>query len=545
MIRTPLLLSALAAFGTEALAQQALTTVRVASGLNRPVTCCAAPGDNERLYVVEQKTADIKIIKNGVVQGTPFLDLTGLVRIAMNERGLLGIAFHPDYANNSLFYVNYTREPDGATVVVQYTAIDGDSADPSSAVMVLGPIPQPQSNHNGGHLAFGPDGKLYVGLGDGGNFNDQGTGHASTGNAQSGQTLLGKMLRLDVDIPAPHIPPDNPFVGDGDGILDEIWAFGLRNPWRYSFDSLTGDLYIADVGQDSREEVSLAPAGSGAGVNYGWRCMEGFGCSGLSGCTCNDSGLVLPIHQYNHSGGNCSITGGYVYRGCAIPDLRGHYFFADFCTGNIWSFRWSGTAVGGLTNRTAELLPPVGSIDTVASFGVDNDGEIYLCDFGPNFGANGEGEIYKIMPASNTGGLTYCTGKTNSLGCVPFLTASGYASATSPAPFHLTGNNLIPDQSGFFLYSVSGRNNLSFHGGTLCVKSPLIRWLQPVTPTTTGTPPCSGVLHRDFNTRIQSGVDPALSVGAQVNAQLRVRDPLDPAGFGDSLTDGVEFIICN
>ncbi len=523
-------------------AQQPLTTVRIASGLTRPVTCTQPDGELERLYVVEQNAARIRIVRNGVLQATPFLNVPG-VQAGGNEQGLLGLAFHPDYQNNGKFYVNYTgTSGSGDTFVVEFTATSPDVGDPATATTLIS-YDQPQTNHNGGGIAFGPDGKLYIGSGDGGNFNDQGTGHVTGGNAQSGANLLGKMLRLDVDIAFPHIPADNPFVLDT-SVRDEIWSLGLRNPWRFSFDRETGDLYIGDVGQDAREEVTFEAAGAG-GQNHGWRCMEGFNCTGLSGCTCNDMALTLPIHDYGHNLG-CSITGGHVYRGCDIPDLRGTYFFGDFCSGRIWSFEYevaTGT-VQDFTVRTVELAPGGGmAIDTIASFGEDYNGEMYICDFGPSFGAPGQGEVYKIVPASGGAGVTYCTGKFNSLFCVPFVTTSGSASATSTVPYVITGNDILQDEFGYLLYSHSGRSNLNFHGGKLCVKAPIVRLLPPKSSGSSGTGFCPGVLNTNFNKRIQSGVDPSLTAGAKVNAQYIYRDPGD--AFNDGLTDGVEFLICN
>ncbi len=547
MIRTPHLALAAALTGVLAAtapAQQALTTVRVASGLYRPVTATSPPGEYERIYIVEQNSARILVMNNGVINPTPFLSVSG-VQGGGNEQGLLGLAFHPDYQNNGKFYVNYTGTlGSGDTFVVEYTAASPDVANPTPGPTII-TFNQPQSNHNGGHLAFGPDGKLYIGTGDGGASNDQGTGHVAGGNAQFGGNLLGKMLRLDVDIAAPYIPADNPFILDGT-VRDEIWSLGLRNPWRYSFDRETGDLYIADVGQNQREEVNFEPAGAG-GRNYGWRCMEGFNCTGLSGCTCG-IGLTDPIIDYSHGLG-CSISGGYVYRGCAIPTLLGTYFYADFCSGRIWSLEYDSTSgtVMNATDRTAELAPGGGlAINTVSGFGEDGNGEIYILDFGPSFGAPGQGEIYKIVPGDGQdAGAFYCAGKTTSQGCVPFLTAQGVPSVTSTVPFRVTSNDLVLGEAGFYIYGINGRSNLNFHGGKLCVKSPFQRLLPAKLATDAMTPPCSGRILTNFNNRIQNGSDPLLTAGQRVYMQLRQRDPSEPAGFGDNLTDGIDFIICN
>jgi glucose/arabinose dehydrogenase len=370
-----------------------LTSVRVASGLSRPVDLKAAPGTTNRLYVCEQHTGRVKILNaaTGVTEST-FLDIDGIA--TGNEQGLLGIAFHPDFANNGQFFVNLTIST-GTTHIRRYTAL-GDpttslTANLASAFTIM-TYAQPFTNHNGGWIEFGPDGYLYIAAGDGGSANDP-------GNRAQDITLqrLGKILRIDVDSDAfpadPNenwaAPVDNPFVGvTGD---DEIWHYGLRNPWRCSFDSATGDLYIGDVGQGAREEISFQPAGMG-GLNYGWRCMEGIACTGLTGCTCNDPALELPIHDYTHAAGACSVTGGYVYRGCNMPAMHGVYFFADFCNSQIWSFRYDGVSVTEFTNRTAELTPDIGVIGSISSFGTDALGEIYICDLG--------GEVFKILPES-------------------------------------------------------------------------------------------------------------------------------------------------
>ncbi|MEW6073570.1 MAG: PQQ-dependent sugar dehydrogenase [Planctomycetota bacterium] len=268
-----------------------LTTVRVASGLARPLFPGSPPGDYRRLFLVEQRTGWIRIIRDGALLPAPFLDIGSLVIDSGNERGLLGLTFHPDYASNGLFYVNYSRN--GDTVIARNrVSADPDVADPTSGT-ILQTIDQRYSNHNGGMLAFGSDGYLYVGMGDGGSANDP------QGNGQDLSALLGKILRVDVDDPSGWgIPATNPFV-DVPAARGEIWAFGARNPWRFGFDRETGDLYIADVGQDLREEVDFQPATSAGGENYGWRCMEANRCTGLSGCTCIDTALTPPIHEYD------------------------------------------------------------------------------------------------------------------------------------------------------------------------------------------------------------------------------------------------------
>jgi glucose/arabinose dehydrogenase len=346
--------------------------------------------DYRRLFVV-QLNGQIRLLRNGVLLSTPFLNLgpAGANKITSGgERGLLGLAFHPSYGINGRFYVCYTNLQ-GNPVIERYTVSSNpDVANQSSGTMVLGPISHPQSNHNGGCLQFGPDGKLYLGMGDGGGSNDSGPGHAVGGNAQSGGTLLGKMIRLDVDKPFPHIPNDNPYIGDPQ-VMDEIWAFGVRNPWRFSFDRFSGDLWIGDVGQNAREEINFAPAGAKP-LNYGWRCMEGTFCTGLSGCTCNAPNLVMPVYDYAHGSGCASVTGGYVYRGQDISGLWGTYFFADYCKRQVWSFKYENGQVTNFVERTAQLVNTGGTLSSISSFGEDARGELYLTD-------SSGGRVYRIV----------------------------------------------------------------------------------------------------------------------------------------------------
>src|SRR5262245_52638593 len=313
-----LLLLAVLAFGTPARA--ALTTVRVASGLSGPVFVTSPPGDTHRLFIVEFNTGKIKIMKDGTVLGTDFLDIGSLVTDNTNF-GLLGLAFHPNYGNNGRFYVQYVDNSFRPTVARDTVSGNPDIANAGSAQIVieLSAI----TDHQGGTIASGRDGYLYIGFGDGGEGDPN-------NNEQNDGDLHGKMLRLDVDSGSPYaIPPTNPFVGPGNP-LDEIWSKGFRNPFRFSFDRQTGDMYIGDVGQAAQEEIDFAPAGS-SGQNYGWRLMEGTACfNPPSGC--NPGGLTAPIHTYPHSGSFCtgSVTGGTMYRGAAMPSLQGTYFFADF-----------------------------------------------------------------------------------------------------------------------------------------------------------------------------------------------------------------------
>jgi len=359
-----LLVPAVAVLAACAAQAQAVRLTTVASGFDQALFVTQAPGDATRLFVVEQ-TGRIRIVKNGTVLAQPFLDLSGSVSCC-GERGLLGLAFHPDYARNGRFFVDYTNRA-GDTRVAEYrVSSDPDQARPTGRVL-LG-VRQPFSNHNGGMLAFGPDGKLYIGLGDGGSGGDP------FRNGQSPRTMLGKILRIDVDRRTgsrPYgIPPDNPFAGRK-GVLPEIYILGVRNPWRFSFDRRTGDLWIGDVGQSTTEEVDVLTPARARGANLGWNRFEGRGR--FSGTPLSIGHLVQPVAQYSHASG-CSVTGGYVYRGTAVPALAGRYLYGDFCSGRIWSIR-AGRRPGGVREITGALGGPRQGI---TSFGQDNAGEVYL-----------------------------------------------------------------------------------------------------------------------------------------------------------------------
>jgi glucose/arabinose dehydrogenase len=353
--------------------QPALRLVEVASGLQSPVHL-TAPASDARLFIVEQP-GRIRIVENGQLLPTPFLDIAAKVSSG-GERGLLSVAFHPGYAQNGQFYVNYTDKA-GDTRIERYrVSANRNLADPASASLVLH-VRQPYSNHNGGMVAFGPDGMLYVGMGDGGGGGDP---------EEAGQDplqLLGKLLRIDVDAAQPYgMPAGNPYAGQSGG-RGEIWAMGMRNPWRFSFDHTAKLLYVADVGQNRLEEVNVVPAGQ-AGVNYGWDVMEASDCF-EPGSGCPRAGLTLPVLEYTHDDG-CSITGGFVYRGQAIPGLRGHYLYADYCQGWVRSFRY---ADGQAVDKRSYPLPGVGNI---SSFGEDSQRELYVISH--------RGTVHRIAPAT-------------------------------------------------------------------------------------------------------------------------------------------------
>src|SRR5438552_4464552 len=344
-------------------APPAVTLRLVASGLTLPVEIAHAGDASGRLFVVEQGGA-IKIIKDGAVLATPFLNITAQV-LSGGERGLLGLAFHPQFRANGKFYVYYTRQADGTIVVSEYlrSAANADVADPATERQLF-TVTHPLSNHNGGHMVFGPDGYLYIGIGDGGGGGD------TDNNAQNLGVRLGKLLRIDVNAASGFaVPPSNPFVGQA-GALPEIWAYGLRNPWKFNFDRASGDLLIADVGQNAWEEVDFEPAGDPGGRNYGWRITEGNHCfNPPSGC--NLAGITLPIIEYGHnfSSGGFAIIGGYVYRGRKSRALRGLYLYGD----NVSNHMWAAAAAENWT--PSPLINGPGSIST---FGEDEAGELYV-----------------------------------------------------------------------------------------------------------------------------------------------------------------------
>jgi glucose/arabinose dehydrogenase len=330
--------------------------------LQRPVNLQA--DGSGRLFVIE-KPGRIRIIENNQLLETPFLVITDRVGSNCNEQGLLGLAFHPRYQENGRFFVNYTDTSGGDTVIARFqVSSDPNVADPNSEVQLLG-IDQPFPNHNGGVLAFGPDGYLYAGLGDGGSQGDP------NGNAQNTSVLLGKILRIDVDSAEPYaIPSDNPFG-------NEVWAYGFRNPWRFSFDRTTGDLYIGDVGQNQWEEIDFLPAGSPGGANFGWDHREGAHDYEGGG----PEGMIDPVAEYSHPEGGCSVTGSYVYRG-SMPEWQGIYLYGDYCTGMIWGL----IQVDG--GWQTQLLFDVDA--TITSFGQDEQGEIYMI--------SDNGGIFRLAP---------------------------------------------------------------------------------------------------------------------------------------------------
>jgi glucose/arabinose dehydrogenase len=358
----------------------ALRSELVVSGLSRPLFVTAPPGDVSRLFILEQD-GRVRVFKDGALLSRPFLDLGSQTRSPGSgggwEEGLLGMAFHPRYAENRLFYVYHTDSTGNHNLIVRYRTNPADpgAADPSSRRVIVTLNHPRHANHNGGMLAFAPDdGHLYAGTGDGGSMCDPGD------NSQNPDSLLGKLLRINVDV---------------DPVKVEVWALGLRNPWRFAFDQANSDLYIGDVGQGDWEEVDYYPAPRAKGANFGWDLYEGAHCPNPS-CSgrkrCDSIRAAAPVLEYSHKGNACSITGGVVYRGCRMPDLRGTYFYADFCSEFIRSFRIQGGVAVDQKDRTQELSPGGKlRIEAITSFGEDARGEIYVVDQ--------EGEIFRIVPA--------------------------------------------------------------------------------------------------------------------------------------------------
>ncbi|MCO5246329.1 MAG: PQQ-dependent sugar dehydrogenase [Anaerolineae bacterium] len=342
----------------------------VADGLKQPVLATHAGDGSGRLFIVEKGGTILALAEDGA-QPQPFLDITDRVGSSSSEQGLLGLAFDPDFAANGRFFVYYT-DRNGDTVIARFQASDDRATgDPGSEVVLL-TQDQPAGNHNGGMLAFGPDGYLYAGLGDGGGAGDR------YDNGQNLGTILGTIIRLDVSGDQAVVPVDNPLVSQ-DSARPEIWAYGLRNPWRFSFDRATGDLWIADVGQNQWEEINFQPAGDPGGENYGWPITEGTHCYGSD--TCDTAGLTMPVAEYEHGPG-CSVSGGYVYRGAQQPAMQGIYFYGDYCSGQIW-----GLAAGADGQwQDAQLLD---SDAQISAFGETESGELLVVDYG--------GTIYRLV----------------------------------------------------------------------------------------------------------------------------------------------------
>ena len=515
MIRKTLALGLSALFCSNALAPEAsaqLESIQVATGLSSPVGVFSVPNDPlNRLFVIQQG-GRIRIVENGTILGTDFLNIDPLTS-GGGEAGLLGMAFHPDYDTNGKFYVSYTNLS-GNSMLVQYTvSANPNVADAGSAVTIYGPVSQPFSNHNGGCIQFGADGMLYYGLGDGGSGGDPGN------RAQNINNQLGKMLRFDVDIASPYIPASNPFVGVAG--LDEIWAYGLRNPWRFSFDRTTGDLWIGDVGQNAWEEIDFQPASSTGGENYGWKILEGTHCySPSSGCS--SAGTVLPVHEYGHSGGSCSVTGGYIARGPLLPSYQGRYFFADYCAGQLKSIDPGNPAIS--TNHASD----VSISGAITSFGEDANGDLLV--------VTSSGRVYRVQEECSASIATYCTTSPNSAGSGAIISSTGSGSITDNN-FGIAAAGLPPNQPGIFFYG-NLQTSSPFGQGTLCVSGTggVIRIKPSLVASFLGT----ANRNLDFTLPPFDAGAGMITAGSTWNFQYWYRDP----GFGFNLSNALSVTFC-
>ena len=490
----------------------------------RPTTLAAEPGNPDRLYA-PNKLGRVYLLENGVLGGV-FLDISSQVD-ASGENGLLGMALDPDYATNGFFYLSYTAVGGsgfGDSVVSRFTvsSTNPDLADPSSEVILFGPLAQNTVGHKAGDLKFGPDGMLYYSLGDG-----WVGGMGVDLRAQDPSDPRGSVLRLDVDEPFPHVAAGNPFIGIA-GADERIWVQGLRNPWRIELDRQNGDLYIADVGQSTVEEVNWVPSSTNGPptgqMNFGWPCKEGAGCfSGApTGCNCADPSFRDPVNSYDHTQG-CSITGGVVYRGSEIPALQGYYVYSDFCTGRIWA----DLIVGGVLQNSIDLTAQLGPLSSVVSIAADAAGELYIAQ-------HFSGEVIKIIPCC--GGTTYCMANANSTGDFTKLDWTGSVSVNANS-FGLEASDMPAGQFAFFVASLSEGfvPNVGPSQGNLCLSGTIARFNALVGPSDSAgifartldlnafpmTPPVAvqpgetwyfQCWHRDLNPQATSNFSQGLSV---------------------------------
>ncbi len=422
-----------------------LTLTQFASGFTRP-TDIKNCGDS-RLFVLQQRGVISIVDSLGNINSTPFLDITKKVNSAGNEEGLLGLAFSPDYANDGIFYIDYTnhRGPSGNCVISRFhrSSVNPFIADTTEEKLIE--IYHPYTNHNGGDLAFGIDGYLYYGVGDGGNGGDPGN------RAQSLDSLPGKLYRLDVSNPGPYrIPATNPFVNTPNA-RHEIWAYGLRNPWRWSFDRLTHDLWIGDVGQNTWEEIDFQPANDPGGENYGWHCWEG----DVKYSACDPPNVTFPVYSYNHSAGNCSVTGGYIYRGIQYGDLFGWYLLTDYCSGRFVAIHSKATSGWWIDTLTVTPVSPTGDLD---AFGEDMYGELYIA-------GNTSGKIWKIGTES-CAPVAFITNPDSALSCGSILLKSMQGNATNLSYQWAQNGNIIPGATNnTFLATFNGDYTVSVTKG--------------------------------------------------------------------------------
>ncbi len=500
---------------------QTLRATRIASGIPRPTDLASPPGETSRLFVVEGRRA-ILLIKDGVLLPTPFLDLSA--ELSPLNQAIGSLAFHPDYATNGRFFVLYVDKDLIAHVAEYHVSSDPDVADPSTRVQILGPFQQTTQVHLWNQILFGPDGMLYVGIGD-----DIWTDDTVPNYSQDLSTVLGKILRLDIDLPAPYIPPDNPFVGVA-GARGEIWMLGLRQPWRFSIDSATSDVYIGEVGSNDHEELNIVAGANAAGANFGWRCLEAFVCENRPECIdCMDPSFLPPIYEYPHTDGRCAIIGGYVYRGQAIPWLQGTYLYGDYCSGKIWSLKYDGDGMTDFRERTIELHPWAGegAIELITSFAQDSAGELYVLD---NLG----GEVFKIVDGG-CDATNYCVSSPNSAGPGAVIGSRGSMSIGA-SEFELTVSGAIPQRYGLFFYGPQP-DLLPFGDGLLCINNPHFRLKPPTKVDAEG----NASWDVDFENPPES--DGTIHPGSTWYFQFWYRDP-QAAASGFNLSDGLSVEFC-
>jgi glucose/arabinose dehydrogenase len=513
---------------------QQLKLRNLATGLYRPNWVGAPDGDTHRVFVIEQP-GRIRIVRDGVLLPAPFLDVDAFSTDNGREQGLLGLAFHPNYRTNGKYYVCFTDNTN-AIVVRQYIAsatpgFDVDISDTTNFIDVLGPVAKVDNAHNSGCLQFGPDGMLYVSIGDGGGQFDSGPGHVPViGNAQSNTVVFGKILRIDVDAGPPWDPGDNPWSSDTDTGHDLVWAIGLRNPWRFSFDVANGDLYVGDVGQAGYEEVDWVPHAQGFGVNFGWKCEEGEHCHANGGCVCNlpagtNPAITNPLHVYDHGLARCAIIGGVVYRGDWIPDLDGTYFFGDMCTRRIYTLRKSPVSTSyTLLERTAEFDPPgPDTLGAISSFGTDGNGEVLLADY-----ANGR--IYRVE-AQCVAPSNYCASAPNSRGAGATISYTG-GNYLSENDLTLVCSGLPPGAGGYFVFG-QGRQQVPAGNGFACVRTSHLRY----GATRAGN---TGVATKAFDASLFPG---RITPGTTWTFQFFYFDPAG-GGTGYNWSDGLTVPFC-
>jgi glucose/arabinose dehydrogenase len=500
--------------------------VDASDGLVDPISIASIPGD-DRLFLVERE-GQVRVLRGGALEPVLFMDFPAPLALTA-ATGLRAIAFHPDYASNGYVYCWYDAPSTTGAIVdavlgrMTHSLTQPGQVDPASLVEILR-APQANFGHACGSLEFGPDGYLYVLLGDGGNPGDPGC------NSQDPTTLMGALMRIDVDGAFPYaVPGDNPFLADP-GIRDEIWHRGFRHPWKWSFDRMTGDLWIADVGQATREEIDFVEAGVG-GLNFGWKVMEGSTCFNTDGCPagvapCGDPSYTLPLYEYDHSLG-CSITGGFVYRGAELPHLVGHYFFADFCSGRVWSLRRNASGqVDSFTERTAEFQPAGGgAITAQVAFGQDGFGELYVLDYADK-------ELYRIGRQERV--TAYCEAAPNAVSQTGARSSALGSTSLSANDLSFQVTGLPSSTFGLYFYG-PGITSVPTGNGFLCVGGALLRL--PVVQAST-----AGVLTMP----IDSSVPPLGSGAGQVTAgttwafQCWYRDVGGPLGstynFSDALS---------